>query len=104
MKRVGFTAKCDWKIRALCRQAPATKLEDHRRCQTWSSKWATEIMPLGRFILGRPAGQAKHPDEAHPTRLKYAAAVTFEPNYETNFAKVALAGNLAKRASASPPC
>jgi hypothetical protein len=49
-------------------------------------------MPLGRFAYeGVRLGQAKHPDEAHPTRLKCAAAaVTFEPNYETDSAKVAL--------------
>ena len=48
-------------------------------------------MPTGRFAHERvQLGQAKHPDEAHPTRLKCTAEVTFEPNYESDAAKVAL--------------
>ena len=48
-------------------------------------------MPSGRFAYeGVRPGVTKHPDEAHPTRLKCAAAVTFEPNYESDSAKVAL--------------
>ena len=91
MKRVGFTANATGKFVRYVVKHPPQNWKTTGDAETWSSKWATEIMPLGRFAYeGVRLGQAKHPDEAHPTRLKCAAAVTFEPNYETDSAKVAL--------------
>lgn len=50
---------------------------------------AFEGAPLGRFAYeGVRLGQARH--EPHPTRLRCAARLTFEPNYESDSAKVAL--------------
>jgi S1/P1 nuclease len=91
MKRVGFTATATTKFVKYVVKHPPANWKTSGDPETWSSKWATEIMPLGRFAYeGVRLGQAKHPDEPHPTRLKCTAKLTFEPNYETDSAKVAL--------------
>ena len=91
MKRVGFTANATEKFVKYIAKHPPKNWKTDGDPETWSEKWATEIMPLGRFAYeGVRLGQAKHPDEAHPTRLKCTAPVTFEPNYESDSAKVAL--------------
>jgi S1/P1 nuclease len=91
MKRAGFTAKATTKFVKYVAKHPPANWKTSGDPATWSSKWATEIMPLGRFAYeGVRLGEAKHPDEAHPTRLKCTARLTFEPNYESDSAKIAL--------------
>jgi hypothetical protein len=91
MKRVGFTANQTAQFVKYVVKHPPKKWKTDGDPDTWSSKWANEIMPLGRFAYeGVRLGQAKHPDPPHPTRLTCTAAITFEPNYETDSAKVAL--------------
>ena len=91
MKSVGFTANATAKFVTYVVKHPPQNWKTSGDPATWSAKWASEIMPTGRFAYeGVRLGQAKHPDEAHPTRLKCTAEVTFEPNYEFDAAKVAL--------------
>ena len=89
MKRAGFTAKATGKFVRYVVKHPPQNWKTGGDPETWSSKWATEIMPLGRFAYeGVRLGQARH--EPHATRLRCAAKLTFEPNYESDSAKVAL--------------
>jgi hypothetical protein len=91
MKRVGFTANATGQFVSYVVKHPPQNWKTSGDPETWSAKWASEIMPSGRFAYeGVRLGQAKHPDEPHPTRLKCTAAVTFEPNYETDSSKIAL--------------
>jgi S1/P1 nuclease len=91
MKQAGFTAGATTQFVKYVVKHPPQNWKTDGDAATWSAKWATEIMPAGRFAYeGVRLGQAKHPDEAHPTRLKCTAAVTFEPNYESDSAKIVL--------------
>jgi S1/P1 Nuclease len=91
MKSVGFTANATAKFVTYVVKHPPQNWQTSGDPETWSAKWASEIMPTGRFAYeGVRLGQAKHPDEVQPTRLKCTAEVTFEPNYEPDAAKVAL--------------
>ena len=91
MKRVGFTANATGQFVNYVVKHPPQNWKTSGDPETWSAKWASEIMPSGRFAYeGVRLGQAKHPDEPHPTRLKCTAAVTFEPNYETDSSKIVL--------------
>ena len=91
MKSVGFTANATAKFVTYVVKHPPQNWQTSGDPETWSAKWASEIMPTGRFAYeGVRLGQAKHPDEVQPTRLKCTAEVTFEPNYESDAAKVAL--------------
>jgi hypothetical protein len=91
MKRVGFTANATGQFVKYVVKHPPQNWKTSGDPETWSAKWASEIMPSGRFAYeGVRLGQAKHPDELHPTRLKCTAALTFEPNYETDSSKIVL--------------
>lgn len=91
MKSVGFTANATAKFVTYVVKHPPQNWQTSGDPETWSAKWASEIMPTSRFAYeGVRLGQAKHPDEVQPTRLKCTAEVTFEPNYESDAAKVAL--------------
>jgi hypothetical protein len=91
MKRAGFTASQTAPFVKYVAKHPPHGWKTSGDPAAWSAAWASEIMPLGRFAYeGVRLGEAKHPEEAHPTRLTCTAPVTFEPNYETDAAKIAL--------------
>jgi hypothetical protein len=91
MNRAGFTASATAKFVKYVVKHPPKNWKTDGDPATWPAKWATEVMPLGRFAYeGVRLGQARHPDPPHPTRLTCTAALTYEPNYDTDSAKVAL--------------